>query len=56
MFISDCEKPMENQSTNVYNPACGSEISEYLGNQRLNTNAQNYSTDNKNYSTIPNGE
>lgn len=54
-YFPDCEKSLENVPSNVYDSVCGTEISEYIGNQRLQSNSQDYSTD-KSYSSIPNGK
>lgn len=53
--FTDCEKSLENVPSNVYESVCGPEIAEYLGNQRLSSNPQDYTTD-KNYASISNGE
>ena len=53
--ISDCEKSLENVPTNVYESVCGSEISDFLGNQRSTPNSQSY-TNNKPFSSITNGK
>ncbi|XP_055324071.1 ETS-like protein pointed isoform X2 [Sitodiplosis mosellana] len=50
----DCEKSLENVPTNVYESVCGSEISDFLGNQRTTPNSQSY-TNNKPFSSITNG-
>lgn len=53
--ISDCEKSLENVPTNVYESVCGSEISDFLGNQRSTPNSQSY-TNSKPFSSITNGK
>lgn len=51
--ISDCEKSLEN----VYESVCGSEISDFLGNQRTTPNSQNYTAANaKPFSSVTNGK
>lgn len=54
VFIADCEKSLENVPTNVYESVCGSEISDFLGNQRTTPNSQSYT--NKSFSSITNGK
>lgn len=54
-WISDCEKSLENVPTNVYESVCGSEISDFLGNQRTTPNSQNY-TNSKSFSSLTNGK
>lgn len=51
-YSTDCEKTIDNEPTNVYNESmCGTDLSDYLGNQRLapNSMTQDFSTE-KNYS------
>lgn len=55
-LFPDCEKSLENVPTNVYESVCGSEISEFLGNQRTTPNSQSYTTNNKPFSSITNGK
>lgn len=51
--IPDCEKSLEN----VYESVCGSEISDFLGNQRTTPNSQNYTAANaKPFSSVTNGK
>lgn len=55
--ILDCEKSLENVPTNVYESVCGSEISDFLGNQRTTPNSQSYTAANtKPFSSITNGK
>lgn len=55
-LFADCEKTLENIPSNVYESSvCGTEISDYLGNQRLSSNPQDYSN-NKNFSPLSNGK
>lgn len=51
----DCEKSLENITANAYDSTCGTEISDYLNNQRISPNAQEYPST-KTFPAVPNGK
>lgn len=54
ILFTDCEKSLENVPSHVYDSVCGPDISEFLGNQRLSSNQQDFANE-KNFS-VPSGE